>query len=231
MRHINRHILLCSCSSKHIHLSHHTVFHSFFLSPRLDYQTVVLNPSAGLEAVPGICPGINARGLISGTDTVPFAFLSSAFPQSDFDYSKPFCVAVTASTDPSNTGPLFIIQSGGLDSMMSSLTITSSGITFIWGNESTTFTGAQYADGNFQQFQLCVSANRITLYSGPNCAETSSVLFTQTGPDFSTGLISIVRQLDPSVESYNVSLFSLICACCDILHIPLIKHCEQFKLH
>ena len=100
---------------------------------------------------------------------------------------------------------------------MSSLTITSSGITFNWGDNATaTFSGPQYADGNFQQFQLCVSANRLTLYSGPGCTQGTSVDFDLAGPDFSSGLISVFQPI--TGDNYNVSLFSLICACCDILH-------------
>ena len=193
-----------------MHLSHHTVFHSFFLSPRLDYQTRVLDSADALERVPGICPGTEARGLISGTtQTGPFVFLGSTFADSGFNYSKPFCLAVTASTDPSNTGPLFTIQSGGAGPMMSNLTITSSGITFNWGDESATFSGAQYADGNFQQFQLCVSANRLTLYTGPECTQATSVPFNQAGPDFSNGLISVFQPI--TGDNYNVS----VSACCN----------------
>ena len=205
-----RYILLCSCSSRHTHLSHHTVFHSFFLSPRLDYLTVILDAASALERVPGICPGTEARGLISGTtQTGPFAFLGTAFPDSDFNYTKPFCLAVTASTDPSNTGPLFTIQSGGAYPMVSNLTITSSGITFNLGDESATFPGAQYADGNFQQFQLCVSANRLTLYNGPDCTEDASAQFNLEGPDFSNGLISVFQPI--TGYNYNVS----VSACCN----------------
>ena len=193
-----------------MHLSHHTVFHSFFLSPRLDYQTVVLVTSTALEAVTGICSGAEARGLISGTtETGPFAFIGTDFPESGFNYSKPFCLAVTASTDPSNIGPLFTIQSGGPDHMISNLTITSSGITFNWGDESATFPGAQYADGNFQQFQLCVSANRLTLYTGPDCTEDASAQFNLEGPDFSNGLISVFQPI--TGNNYNVS----VSACCN----------------
>ena len=145
-------------------------------------------------------------GLISETtQTGPFVFLGSTFADSGFDYSKPFCLAVTASTDPSNTGPLFTIQSGGPDPMMSNLTITSSGITFNWGHESATFPGAQYADGNFQQFQLCVSAaNRLTLYTGSDCTVATSVPFNLAGPDFSNGLVSVFQPI--TGDNYTVSV-------------------------
>ena len=95
--------------------------------------------------------------------------------------------------------------------MMSNLTITRSGITFNWGgNVTATFPGAQYADGNFQQFQLCVSAaNRLTLYTGPDCTEATSVPFNQAGPDFSNGLISVFQPITGG--NYNVS----VSACCN----------------
>ena len=92
---------------------------------------------------------------------------------------------------------------------MSNLTITSTGITFNWGDESATFSGPQYADGNFWQFQLCVSANRVTLYSDPDCTEITSVPFNLAGPDFSNGLISVFQPI--TGDNYNVS----VSACCN----------------